>query len=467
MNRASWILLLAIGLLGVALAIASVAIKTVQEGDTVTINYTLTLDDGTVYYTSNGREPLRETLGEGKFILGFEEAVLDMRVGGSKTVTIPPEKAYGQYRNDLVGPVSLDRLPEDLQLVIGEQLEVELTDSTQVITVITDITESTVTLDANHPLAGQNLTFDIELVAVEKNQVLGGRLNQTTLSWALLLPGVLVSGLAIFYVRKRGGVRRVKEWAAHNIRRPEKHGRETFSPDSTIRKGDLESNDGLRKRWIFIRKSWVAWLGILLVGAGALALGFALVSVLAVEKAEVGDTVSVHYALWLDDGTVYDTSASGEPLQITLGDDKAIPGFEEALIGMREGESRTVKIPAGKAYGPYRPELVTVVSRSELPEELQPVVGQQLQTTREDGTPLTLAITEVTETTVTLDANHSLAGRALTFNIELLSIGTNQAPVDGLLRNSLVWTLLVLAALISALAFFALKNRRSRQPAIG
>ena len=458
-------LLLGIGILGLALAIASVAIKTVQEGDTVTVNYTLTLDDGSVYYTTSGSNPIKETLGEGKFIPGFEEAVLGMRVGGSKTVTIPPEKAYGQYRNDLVGPVSLDRLPEDLQLVIGEQLEVELTDSTQVITVITDITESTVTLDANHPLAGQNLTFDIELVAVEKNQVLGGRLNQTTLSWAFLLLGGLLSGFTIFYVRKQGGVQRAREWAAHNLRRPEKRGWDALSPDSTIRKGDLESRDGLSKRGILIGKSWVTWLGILLVAVGTLFLGFAVVRVLAAKEAGVGDTVTVHYTLRLDDGTVYDTSARGEPLPFTLGDGKLLPGFEDALVGMRVRDSKTVRLPFEEAYGPYHHELVVEIDKSELPEGSQPVVGQQVQTTREDGTPLTVAITEVTETTVTLDANHPLAGQNLTFDVQLMGIEENQTWVALTSQAAFGWVLRVLVVIALGFAIYFLWKRRKLQQA--
>ena len=195
----TWIFLLGIFLLSLALML-SLTTKKVEEGDTISVNYTITLDNGTVYYTTIGREPLQETLGAGKFIPGFEEAVTGMRVGESKRVTIPPEKAYGQYRLDLIGPVSRDRLPEDLQPVIGQQLQTLLQDGTQAMVVITDLNETTVTLDANHPLAGQNLTFVIELVAVEKKQALGDRAE---IRWVLFGLVTVALSITVFYVRRR------------------------------------------------------------------------------------------------------------------------------------------------------------------------------------------------------------------------------------------------------------------------
>jgi FKBP-type peptidyl-prolyl cis-trans isomerase 2 len=195
------IVLLVVGIFLLSLALViNLAKKKVEEGDTISVNYTITLDNGTVYYTTTGREPLKETLGEETFITGFIEAVKGMRVGESKTVTIPPEKAYGQHRSDLIGDVSRDRLPENLQPAIGQQLQTRLTDGTQAITVITDITDSMVTVDANHPLAGQNLTFDIELVTVEKNQALGGR---AALRWAFYGTIVAAFTITVFYLRGR------------------------------------------------------------------------------------------------------------------------------------------------------------------------------------------------------------------------------------------------------------------------
>ena len=200
MIRASWVFLLGIIFLSLSLVIGFSTEK-VGEKDTITINYTITLEDGTVYYTTIGQEPLQETLGQGKFIPGFEEAVLGMRVGESKTVTIPPEKAYGQYRPDLVGTVDRSWLPEDVEPVIGKQYRTQLENGTQTTVVLREITDTSLTLDANHPLVGQNLTFDIHVVEIEKSSAPG---ISNYLGWILLLMGILAS---IFVFRNRENLR--------------------------------------------------------------------------------------------------------------------------------------------------------------------------------------------------------------------------------------------------------------------
>ncbi len=139
-------------------------------------------------------------------------------------------------------------------------------------------------------------------------------------------------------------------------------------------------------------------------------------------QAKTGDTVKVHYTVTLDDGTVFDTSAGGEPLAFTLGQGLVIPGFEQAVIGMKVGESKTVDIPVEQAYGPYRDDLIVVVERDQLPEDLETEVGQQLQMSQTDGSYTVVTVTEVSETTITIDANHPLAGQNLTFEIELVEI---------------------------------------------
>ncbi len=139
-------------------------------------------------------------------------------------------------------------------------------------------------------------------------------------------------------------------------------------------------------------------------------------------QAEDGDTVKVHYTGKLEDGTVFDTSIGGDPLQFTIGDGQLIPGFEQAVVGMRPGESKTVKIPADDAYGPYHEELVIVIDRDQFPEDLQPEIGQQLQIRQADGQIIPVTVIDVSESSVTLDANHPLAGKDLTFDIELVEI---------------------------------------------
>ncbi|MGH7531114.1 MAG: FKBP-type peptidyl-prolyl cis-trans isomerase [Gemmatimonadales bacterium] len=139
-------------------------------------------------------------------------------------------------------------------------------------------------------------------------------------------------------------------------------------------------------------------------------------------QAQLGNTVSIHYTGRLDDGQVFDSSANRDPLTFTLGEQQVIRGFESAVIGMQPGQSKTTKIPAADAYGPRREELVLSISRERLPEHIAPSVGQHLQMKNEDGSILGLTVTDVDDQTVRLDANHPLAGKDLTFEIDLVKI---------------------------------------------
>jgi len=138
-----------------------------SSGDTVRVHYTGTLEDGTTFDTSVGREPLEFTLGEGKMIPGFAKAVYGLKVGESKTVTIPVEEAYGPHRDDLVIIVEREQLPADLDPKVDQQLEMQQTDGRTAVVIVTDVSETTITVDANHPLAGKDLTFEIELVEIK------------------------------------------------------------------------------------------------------------------------------------------------------------------------------------------------------------------------------------------------------------------------------------------------------------
>jgi FKBP-type peptidyl-prolyl cis-trans isomerase 2 len=131
--------------------------------------------------------------------------------------------------------------------------------------------------------------------------------------------------------------------------------------------------------------------------------------------AKNGDTVKVHYTGKLEDGTVFDTSVERDPLQFTIGQGQVIPGFEQAVVGMNPGESKTSKIPADKAYGPHRKEMILVVDRNQIPVELKPKVGQQLQSRQAEGRTIRVTVTDVSESSVTLDANHPLAGKGPDF----------------------------------------------------
>jgi len=141
-----------------------------------------------------------------------------------------------------------------------------------------------------------------------------------------------------------------------------------------------------------------------------------------VAQAENGDIVKVHYTGKLENGMIFDTSAKRGPLRFTIGDGQLIPGFEQAVVGMKLGESKSVKVPADKAYGPHCEEMVLVVDQNQLPKHLKLEVGQQLQIPQKDGNKTLVTVTNVSESSVTLDANHPLAGKDLTFDIQLVEI---------------------------------------------
>ena len=139
-------------------------------------------------------------------------------------------------------------------------------------------------------------------------------------------------------------------------------------------------------------------------------------------KAKQGDTVQVHYTGKLVDGTIFDTSVQRGPVQFTIGNGQVIAGFEQAILGMNTGESKTVKIPTELAYGPRRDDMFVTVNRDQLPTGLDPQAGQRLEITQMDNKVLLVTVTNINDTTVTLDANHPLAGKELIFDFELVKI---------------------------------------------
>lgn len=139
-------------------------------------------------------------------------------------------------------------------------------------------------------------------------------------------------------------------------------------------------------------------------------------------QAKLGDTVLVHYTGKLPDGTVFDSSMAREPLEFSIGSGQVIPGFEEAVIGMTPGESKTEQIPCAQAYGPHYPEMVMLVERQQIPEDLEIEQGQQLQLQHPTGQLITVTVTQINDSNVTLDANHPLAGQDLTFEIDLVEL---------------------------------------------
>ncbi|HMC21613.1 MAG TPA: peptidylprolyl isomerase [Thermoanaerobaculia bacterium] len=140
-------------------------------------------------------------------------------------------------------------------------------------------------------------------------------------------------------------------------------------------------------------------------------------------KAKRGDTVHVHYTGSLEDGTIFDSSESRAPIVLTLGGGDVIPGFEEAIVGMSVGDTKVETIDVQRAYGDRRDDLIFRVDRERLPSDEELLVGDVLRVGFPDGGSTTVQVTAVEGDTVTLDANHPLAGKTLVFELELVSIG--------------------------------------------
>ncbi len=137
-----------------------------ENGNTVKIHYKGTLEDGSVFDTSEGREPLEFKIGSGQVIVGFEEAVSGMSIGEKKSVTIPVDKAYGPRNEDLVIAAPKEHVPDDINPEVGQKLQMGGPNGELVLVTVVEITDTHVKLDANPPLAGKDLNFDIELVEV-------------------------------------------------------------------------------------------------------------------------------------------------------------------------------------------------------------------------------------------------------------------------------------------------------------
>ncbi len=138
-----------------------------DSGKTVRVDYTGRLNDGTVFDSSEGREPLEFVLGEGQVIPGFDQGVMGMETGDAKTITIPCENAYGPRQEDLVAEIDKGSFPPDMELTVGDMLRLQQPDGATIAATVAEIKDGSVVLDANHPLAGQDLTFDVKLVEIQ------------------------------------------------------------------------------------------------------------------------------------------------------------------------------------------------------------------------------------------------------------------------------------------------------------
>jgi peptidylprolyl isomerase len=140
------------------------------------------------------------------------------------------------------------------------------------------------------------------------------------------------------------------------------------------------------------------------------------------QSAKTGDKVTVHYTGKLTDGTQFDTSRPDSPIEFTIGESMVISGFEQAVIGMSPGDTKTTTIPQAEGYGPHREEMILTVDRANIPANIDLELGQQLGLQYENNQSLTVTVTNISEDAVTLDGNHPLAGQDLVFDIHLVEI---------------------------------------------
>lgn len=140
--------------------------------------------------------------------------------------------------------------------------------------------------------------------------------------------------------------------------------------------------------------------------------------------AATGSKIKVHYTGTFDDGEVFDSSRQAQqPFEFEVGAGQVIPGFDNAVVGMKAGETKQVRLTEDEAYGPYNQEMVFDADPNQFEDGLSPEVGQQFQTQMQDGTPLLLTVKAVSEDKITLDANHPMAGKALNFDLEVIEVG--------------------------------------------
>ncbi|MBW1694542.1 MAG: peptidylprolyl isomerase [Deltaproteobacteria bacterium] len=140
------------------------------------------------------------------------------------------------------------------------------------------------------------------------------------------------------------------------------------------------------------------------------------------DQAKTGDKVKVHFTGYLDDGTIFGSTMDEEPFEFIVGEENMLPGFENAVIGMQQGDTKTITLPPEEAYGPPKKELVHVMDRSSFPQEIELEIGKRLKVRTQEGKYTIVSIKDFTEDNIVIDENDPLAGKTLTFKIELVDI---------------------------------------------
>jgi len=140
------------------------------------------------------------------------------------------------------------------------------------------------------------------------------------------------------------------------------------------------------------------------------------------DQAKTGDKVKVHFTGYLEDSTIFGSTMDEEPFEFIVGEENMLPGFENAVIGMQQGDTKTITLTTEEAYGPPKKELVHVIDRSSFPQEIELEIGKRLKVRTQEGKYTIVSIKEFTEDNIIIDENDPLAGKTLTFKIELVDI---------------------------------------------
>ena len=140
------------------------------------------------------------------------------------------------------------------------------------------------------------------------------------------------------------------------------------------------------------------------------------------DQAKSGDKIKVHFTGYLEDSTIFGSTMDEEPFEFTIGEENMLPGFENAVIGMQKGDTKAITLPPEEAYGPHKKELVQVMDRSSFPQEINLEIGKRLRIRTQDEKYAIVAVKDFTEDSIVIDGNDPLAGKTLTFKIELVDI---------------------------------------------
>jgi len=253
---------------------------------------------------------------------------------------------------------------------------------------------------------------------VNKSSMAAGKMKKINIAYDVLRDPVQRKKYHAEWVRKKGEKASYAETGAPTKPKPSSKSQLRQQQSGTTPKLSPATQPFKKKGKIIA----YAIAGLFVLIAIPLILMNTIFSTHSAVTAKLGDTVQVNYIGTLTDGTVFDTSAGREPLEFTIGAGLVVPGFDEAIKGMKVGEKKTITIPSDEAYGPRFEDMLVEISRDKLPEGRTPEVGQQLLAVQSDGRQAIVTITSVSDNVVVVDTNHPLAGKDLTFEIELVKI---------------------------------------------